>query len=261
MARRRAAVEDPFPDPRTADRHGVVCAGAAPYPELLRIAYGKGIFPWPHEGTPLLWFSPDPRYLVEPARVHVHRSLRKALKKTSLRVTADTAFERVMEGCATVKRQGQRSTWITDDMIAGYTALHREGIAHSIEAWDGDRLVGGLYGVSIGAQFCGESMFARVDDASKIAFVTLATQLHAWGFHFIDCQTYTEHTSRFGTIPTPRTAYLERLAHATRAPGRLGPWVLERTPQDAAALLRAPLPADSERAEHASAADADDEDA
>jgi leucyl/phenylalanyl-tRNA--protein transferase len=185
----------------------------------LRNAYGKGIFPWPHEGTPLLWFSPNPRYLVEPARVHVHRSLRKALKKTTLRITTDTAFSRVMEACASVKRQGQGSTWITDGMVAG-----------------------GLYGVSIGAQFCGESMFARVDDASKIAFCTLALQLSRWGFHFIDCQTYTEHTSRFGTIPTPRKDYLERLAHAVRAPSRLAPWTLEVTPRDAAELLRAPLP-------------------
>lgn len=243
MAKKRAlASDDPFPDPRTADRHGVVCAGAFPHPDLLRIAYGKGIFPWPHEETPLLWFSPDPRYLVEPGRVHVHRSLRKTLKKTKLRVTADTAFSKVMEACATVKRGGQGSTWITDDMIEGYSALHAQGLAHSVEAWDGDKLVGGLYGVSIGAQFCGESMFARADDASKIAFATLATQLHAWGFHFIDSQTYTEHTSRFGTIPTPRDVYLDRLSHAVRAPGKLGPWVLDKTPADAAALLRAPLP-------------------
>jgi leucyl/phenylalanyl-tRNA--protein transferase len=259
MAKKRPSADDPFPDPSTADRHGVVCAGAAPYPELLRIAYGKGIFPWPHDGTPLLWFSPDPRYLVEPGRVHLHRSLRKALRKTQLRVTADTAFEKVMEGCASVKRQGQGSTWITDEMIEGYTALHKGGLAHSVEAWDGDTLVGGLYGVSIGAQFCGESMFARVDDASKIGFATLAAQLHAWGFHFIDCQTYTEHTSRFGTIPTPRATYLERLGHATRAAGRPGPWVLDRTPADAVALLRAPLPEEHARGTHD--VDGDDEDA
>jgi leucyl/phenylalanyl-tRNA--protein transferase len=235
-------LDDPFPDPRTADPHGVVCAGAKPDVDLLRIAYAKGIFPWPHTGTPLLWFSPDPRYLVVPARVHVHRSLRKVLKKTPLVIKADTAFDRVMQECSKKKRPGQRGTWITKDMIKGYTALHRQGFAHSVEAWLGDELVGGLYGVSIGAQFCGESMFAHVPDASKIAFVTLAVQLARWNFDFIDCQTYTEHTSRFGTVPTPREVYLEKLAKAVRAPSKLAPWDFTATPLDAASMLHAELP-------------------
>ncbi len=246
MATKRAtAITDPFPDPRSADEDGVVCQGAKPDPELLAIAYRKGIFPWPHRGIDLLWFSPDPRYLVLPAQVHVNRSLKKALRRSTLTIKADTAFAAVMDQCAAAKRPGQRGTWITRAMVDGYCALHAQGFAHSVEAWRDDVLVGGLYGVSFGAQFCGESMFALEDDASKVAFATLAAQLARWQFDFIDCQTHTEHTARFGTVPTARESYLKRLALAVAKPTRLAPWPITTTPQQAADMLTAPLPAPS----------------
>ncbi|HEY4221136.1 MAG TPA: leucyl/phenylalanyl-tRNA--protein transferase, partial [Myxococcota bacterium] len=144
-----------FPDPEQASPEGVVAVGAKPDADTLKDAYTRGIFPWPHEGFPLLWFSPDPRFVVEPKRAHLHKSLKKAMKKTELVIRADTAFRTVIESCSDKKRPGQRGTWITDDMIEGYCALHAEGFAHSIEAWQpmqkGETLVGGLYGVSFGA--------------------------------------------------------------------------------------------------------------
>lgn len=250
MAARRARGGG-FPDPSTASPEGIVAIGAAPEPEILKEAYQKGIFPWPHEGYPLLWFSPDPRFVLEPARCHVHKSLRKAMRRTDLVVRADTAFQRVMEGCSEKKRRGQRGTWITDDMIEGYTALHRQGFAHSIEAWrpskdGGDTLVGGLYGVSFGKVFYGESMFQTEPDASKIAFATLCANLVAWGFELVDCQSHTEHLSRFGALHWSRARFLSTLGRLVRAPTREGPWTLDVTPAQAAEALKAPLPTEDE---------------
>jgi leucyl/phenylalanyl-tRNA--protein transferase len=232
-----------FPDPETADEDGVVCVGAQPVPELLKDAYRNGIFPWPHRGQPLLWFSPDPRFVLEPRRAHLHRSLKKALRKTSLRITADTAFRDVIKACGKDERPRQRGTWITPDMRAGYAALHDEGYAHSIEAWDGDALVGGLYGVAFGAVFFGESMFARVDDASKIAFATLLANLVRWDFPLVDCQSYTDHLSRFGAEHWPRRRFLDVLAENVAKPDRRGPWSLDIRPADVVDVLAAAAPA------------------
>jgi leucyl/phenylalanyl-tRNA--protein transferase len=231
-----------FPDPETANEDGIVCAGAKPTPELLKDAYRHGIFPWPHQGFPLLWFSPDPRFVLEPRRAHLHRSLQKTLRKTELRITADTAFRDVMAACGKRARAG--GTWITADMLAGYAALHDEGYAHSIEAWDGEKLVGGLYGVSFGAAFFGESMFARVDDASKIAFATLLAQLVRWDFPLVDCQTYSKHLERFGAVHWPRRRFLGVLEVCGAAPDRRGPWSLEVRPHDVVDILAAAAPAD-----------------
>ncbi len=228
-----------FPDPNDADADGVVCVGAKPTPVLLEDAYRNGIFPWPHRGQPLLWFSPDPRFVLEPARAHLHRSLKKALRRTSLRIVADTAFAAVIAACSKSARPGQRGTWITNDMIAGYTELHALGDAHSIEAWDDDRLVGGLYGVAYGAAFFGESMFARVDDASKIAFATLLANLVRWGFPLVDCQSHTEHLARFGAVSWPRQRFLDVLVECQRRPDRKGPWQLDVSPADAVDVLEA----------------------
>ena len=230
-----------FPHPSTASPDGVVAAGARPTPELLKEAYTHGIFPWPHRGLPLLWFSPDPRFVLEPRAAHIHRSLKKAMKKTALVIRADTAFGDVMKGCATSARAGQRGTWITKDMIAGYSNLHEEGIAHSIEAWDGDALVGGLYGVSFGSVFFGESMFARAADASKIAFGTLLANLVHWGFDLVDCQSYTAHLERFGAVHWPRDRFLGVLEGYLDKPSRPGPWTLELQPAQAVERLHTVL--------------------
>jgi leucyl/phenylalanyl-tRNA--protein transferase len=226
-----------FPDPREANEFGVVCAGASPEPELLKDAYQAGIFPWPHRGYPLLWFSPDPRFVLDPKRLHLHRSLKKAMRKTTLTIKADTAFRDVMAACAKAKRHGQDGTWITRDMIRGYCSLHAEGFVHSIEAWDGDDLVGGLYGVSFGSVFFGESMFARAPDASKIAFATAVGNMVDWGFTLVDCQSYTDHLARFGAEDWPRTKFLAALAEGMKAPTRPGPWSLALQPAEALARL------------------------
>jgi leucyl/phenylalanyl-tRNA--protein transferase len=228
-----------FPDPSEADEHGVVCAGAAPHPELLKEAYRSGIFPWPHKGHPLLWFSPDPRFVLWPRSLHLHRSLKKAMRKTTLVITADTAFRDVMAGCAKARRRGESGTWITRDMIEGYCALHAEGLCHSIEAWDGDTLVGGLYGVSFGSVFFGESMFARAPDASKIAFATLVANLIRQGFTLIDCQSYTEHLARFGAVELPRPQFLAALQEGLKAETKKVPWSLRLQPAAAVDYLEA----------------------
>src|SRR5262249_48808269 len=151
-------------------------------------AYAQGIFPWPAcEDWPVLWYSPDPRMVLVPTALHISHSLRKTLQKCPFEVRFDTAFAQVIRACATVPRSGQSSTWITAYMIAAHCLLHELGFAHSAEAWANGALVGGLYGVSLGAAFFGESMFAQCPDASKVAFVHLVQHLHAWHFHFLDC--------------------------------------------------------------------------
>jgi leucyl/phenylalanyl-tRNA--protein transferase len=222
-----------FPSPERASPEGVVAFGAEPSPERLLIAYSHGIFPWPHADLPLLWFSPDPRFVLEPARAHVPGSLRKRMRRSPYEIRADTAFEQVMLGCRDVPRPGQDGTWITPAMIAGYGALHRLGFAHSVEAWRDGQLVGGLYGVSIGRMFTGESMFARAPDASKIAFATLLGNLVEWDFAFVDCEVYTDHLARFGAEEWPRRRFLKALGEAIEAPTRPGPWQLDRGPCEA----------------------------
>jgi leucyl/phenylalanyl-tRNA--protein transferase len=186
---------------------------------------------------PLLWFSPDPRFVLEPARAHVPGSLRKRIRRGGYEVRADTAFTEVMRGCSAAPRRGQQGTWITDAMVEGYTALHRLGYAHSVECYAGGELVGGLYGVSIGRMFTGESMFARAPDASKVAFATLLGNLVAWGFALVDCEVHTEHLARFGAEEWPRRRFLAALAEAVRADSRRGAWTFELDPRAALALL------------------------
>src|SRR5690606_36173982 len=166
-----------FPRPELATPEGLLAVGGDLRPERLLLAYGSGIFPWPVQGYPLLWHSPDPRFVLTPPTLKTSRSLRQTLRKRQLSLTLDTAFRDVMSACSEVPRSGQDGTWITDEMLDAYSTLHELGFAHSVEAWQDGRLVGGLYGVSIGACFCGESMFARVSDASKVAFVSLVRQL------------------------------------------------------------------------------------
>ena len=218
-------VEYPFPDPRKADAEGLVAYGGDLNPQRLLSAYAQGIFPWPYDAkTPLLWFSPDPRMTLRPADLHVSRSLQRSLNKKLYEVRFDTAFAEVIRQCATIRRPGQGGTWITQDMIQAYIQLHDMGFAHSAEAWSDGKLVGALYGVSLGAAFFGESMFARQPDASKVAFVHLVRQLQAWEFHLFDCQVHTEHVARLGATPWPRTRFLKALEKALEEPTRKGPW-------------------------------------
>lgn len=214
-----------FPDPRHADTEGLLAYGGDLSPQRLLTAYAQGIFPWPYDANwPVLWFSPDPRMVLRPADLHVSRSLRKTLNKHTFEVRCDTAFAQVIQQCARTPRPEQPGTWITDEMIQAYCTLHDLGFAHSAEAWAEGELVGGLYGVSLGAAFFGESMFAHRPDASKAAFVTLVRQLQAWEFHLVDCQMHTEHLARFGAALWRRDDFLRALARAVKVPTRQGAW-------------------------------------
>lgn len=215
-----------FPDPDLAEDNGLLAVGGDLSPKRLLLAYSLGIFPWYEEGLPILWHSPDPRFVLVASELHIGRSLRKSMRKAPFEIRCDTAFTDVMRRCGDVPRPGQDGTWITRDMLTAYGTLHSLGFAHSIEAWRDDTLVGGLYGVSIGGAFFGESMFAQAQDASKIAFATLVQKLVDWGIELVDCQVYTDHLSRFGATQWSRRRFLESLGNALQAPTRRGPWDL-----------------------------------
>ncbi len=203
---------------------GPLAVGGDLRPDRLLLAYSLGIFPWYGPGEPIQWHSPDPRMVLLANELRVTRSLRRTLRKGRFRLTLDTAFGAVVEACAQTPRPGQDGTWITDEMKAAYLKLHERGLAHSAEAWDGDDLVGGLYGVSLGAAFFGESMFTHVPEASKVSFVTFTEQLERWGIRLVDCQVYTEHLARFGAREWPRSEFLAALRVALEVPARVGPW-------------------------------------
>lgn len=219
--------EHVFPDPQLSREDGLLAVGGDLHPHRLLLAYATGIFPWYSEGQPILWHSPDPRFVLEPKDLRIQRSLKKVLKKHPFELRMDSDFEAVIDGCARARRPGQRGTWITRDMKEGYLELHRLGFAHSTEAWHEGKLVAGLYGVSLGTVYFGESMFTRVDDASKIAFVALVRQLQVWGFELIDSQVYTRHVARFGAAEIPRRRYLSTLERCLREPTRRGAWTLQ----------------------------------
>lgn len=215
-----------FPPVHLAE-DGLLAVGGDLRPERLLLAYSRGIFPWYGENLPILWHSPDPRMVMMTRELVVQRSLRKAIRRQPYRLAMDTAFRDVLIACAAAPRPGQDGTWLIPEMVDAYVALHDLGFAHSIEAFAGDELVGGLYGVSLGTAFFGESMFARAPDASKIAFVAAIHQLDAWGITLVDCQVHTEHLARFGAHEISRTTYLERLAIALDEPTRRGQWRFE----------------------------------
>lgn len=218
----------PFPPVALAlrDPDGLLAIGGDLSPRRLVNAYRNGIFPWYSKGQPILWWSPDPRLVLEPAALRVSRSLRKTLRRAPYRITLDRDFAGVIDGCAAPRRDGE-GTWITPEMRAAYLRLHELGYAHSAEAWSGEMLVGGLYGIAIGRMFFGESMFTRASDASKIAFVHLVRQLEAWGFGLIDCQVETAHLARFGARPIPRAEFIERMQPLLAQPPVPAPWRLE----------------------------------
>jgi len=212
-----------FPPPERGPRHGPIAVGGDLRPERLLLAYSMGIFPW--QGEPLHWHSPDPRMVLQAGELHVSHSLQKTLRRQPYRITLDRAFREVMVACATVPRPGQEGTWITPDMVDSYCELHRRGLSHSAEAWgEGDELLGGLYGISLGAAFFGESMFSRARDASKVAFVHLVRQLERWGIPLVDCQVYTDHLASLGAREWPRRSFLAALREALQQPTRPGPW-------------------------------------
>jgi leucyl/phenylalanyl-tRNA--protein transferase len=218
-----------FPPPEHAV-DGLVAMGGDLSPERLLLAYRSGIFPWYEDGLPILWHSPDPRCVIPLDRIHVGRTLRRAIAKGTYAVRYDTAFARVIGACKATPRAGQDGTWITDEMEQAYVQLHAMGYAHSVEAWAGEELVGGLYGVSLGHVFFGESMFAWQPNASKVALVALAERLASWGFRVIDAQVPTPHTLAMGAVEWPRRRFLEVLHQELAHPTRRGSWAEQEPP-------------------------------
>jgi len=215
-----------FPPPERADEDGLLAFGGDLRPERLLLAYSQGIFPWYAEGLPILWHSPDPRFVVLASELHVPRSLEKTLQRGTFEIRLDTSFEEVIDACGKLPRPEQDGTWITEEMKRAYTELHRLGYAHSAEAFREGRLVGGLYGVSLGGAFFGESMFALETDASKAAFVVLVREVKRHDIELIDCQVYTHHLARFGASLWSRRRYLDALRTALQKPTRRGAWRL-----------------------------------
>ena len=213
-----------FPDPQSADGEGFLASGGDLSPEMLVMAYSIGVFPWFDDHSPILWWSPDPRIIFYPGKIRVSKSLKQTLGSGKYTVTFDRAFTEVIEHCSRVKRQGQKGTWITAEMKEAYINLHKEGFAHSVEAWHGDTLAGGLYGVSIGTAFFGESMFHLMTDASKVAFAHLAKRLEEWGFRFIDGQVPNPHLNTLGAVKIDRIRFLAMLHEAIQEVTRLGSW-------------------------------------
>lgn len=206
-----------FPPAEEAEdsEDGLLAVGGDYRCERLLNAYASGIFPWPvAAGQPITWFSPNPRFVLKAADLHIPKSLVKTLRKGLFEYRVDTAFPEVIHACSTAVRPGQDGTWITDDLEKGYCELNRRGFAHSFEAWQDGVLAGGFYGVAIGPCFFGESMFARVPDASKCAFATFARRMFDRGVPWIDCQVYTDHLARFGAKEIPRAEYLQLLSSA-----------------------------------------------
>lgn len=203
----------PFPPLHTAltDPNGLIAIGDDLRPERLMAAYARGIFPWYSAGQPVMWWSPDPRMVLFPDELRVTRSLEKRLRRADYEIRFDTAFREVMQACAGTPRPDQDGTWIVPEIVDAYCRLHQLGHAHSVETWMDGQLAGGLYGVAIGRMFYGESMFHRVTDASKLAFVHLVRYLQQHGFGMIDCQMKTAHLASFGAREIPRQAFAEQL--------------------------------------------------
>lgn len=219
-----------FPPPELAEDDGLLAVGGDLSEGRLLLAYSKGIFPWYSEGSPILWWSPDPRLVLLPGELRVSRSLRQTIKKGIYEVTMDRAFEDVIRSCASVRRGPDEGTWITAEMIEAYVGLHNSGFAHSVESWYEGELAGGLYGVSLGGAFFGESMFARRADASKVAFVGLVGRLLDWGFTLVDCQVKTRHLISLGAREIPRAQFMNMLGQALIMSGRSGEWIFSGNP-------------------------------
>ena len=216
-----------FPPPDYADPSGLLAVGGDLSSERLLEAYRAGIFPWYSDDQPILWWSPDPRFVLKLDEFKLSRSLRKTLRRKIFRVTFDRAFEEVIAACAAVPRDDQSGTWITSQMEQAYIELHGLGYAHSVESWFEGKLVGGLYGVSLGKAFFGESMFHRKTDGSKVALATLVEKLQTWGFHFVDSQLTTDHMTSLGAKEISRRIFLKQLGSALRHPTKRGKWRID----------------------------------
>lgn len=205
-----------FPSPELARKDGLLAIGGDLSEKRLLKAYSIGIFPWYTEDSPILWWSPDPRLIIAPEELKVSKSLMKVINKDIFKVTMNTAFEKVIRSCSEVVRKGQNGTWITEEMIEAYIRLHKTGYAHSIESWYEEKLVGGLYGIILGKAFFGESMFSKMSNASKVAFVWLVEKLREEGFKLIDCQVTTGHLISLGAREVTRKEFLEMLREALK---------------------------------------------
>ncbi len=217
-----------FPPVHLAEE-GLLAVGGDLSPERLLAAYRSGIFPWYSEDDPILWWAPERRMVLFPEALHVSRRFKRTLDSGHFTATADAGFDDVIKHCASVPRRGQDGTWILPEMIEAYTRLHHQGYVHSIECRVKDELVGGLYGLSLGGCFFGESMFSLVKDASKVAFTALANQCRQWGFLMIDCQLPTAHLYGLGACDISREKFMGLLKNALHMPTRKGPWRLDET--------------------------------
>ena len=218
-----------FPPPHLGTKEGLLAVGGDLSQKRLLLAYSLGIFPWFSNEEPIMWWSPDPRLVLYPGEIRISKSLNKVVNKGIFSVTIDTAFAQVINSCAQVRIRNGEETWIVEDMINAYCKLHESGFAHSVEAWHEGRLAGGLYGVSLGRCFFGESMFTDISNASKVAFVSLVEYLNALSFDMIDCQTATDHLIRFGAREIPRVSFLKQLKIALDTPTIRGKWGIDQS--------------------------------
>lgn len=216
-----------FPPVEYADEHGLLAYGGDLSPERLLLAYRQGIFPWYAQGQPILWWCPEPRMVIYPQALHISRSLRKSLKQNCFSVTLDTCFRDIMEACANSRIASGEGTWILPEMVEAYCNLHRAGFAHSVEVWHDGELAGGMYGVSLGRAFFGESMFSYQTNASKTAMAYLCAQLTRWDFGLLDCQVANPHLVRMGGVELSRGDFMAKLQKLRRFPARRGKWVLD----------------------------------
>jgi leucyl/phenylalanyl-tRNA---protein transferase len=213
-----------FPNPAKADKDGLIAVGGDLSPERLLEAYRTGIFPWFSDDSPILWWSPDPRMLLFPGEFKKSKSLRQTIRNSNFEVRFDSDFSNVITNCATNSRKHEDGTWITPEMISAYCKLHDMGFAHSVETYHNGLLAGGLYGISIGKAFFGESMFHIERDASKVALSALVDRMTEWNFHFIDAQQRTEHLRSLGARPVSRHEFLLLLKEAVNYPSQTGKW-------------------------------------
>jgi leucyl/phenylalanyl-tRNA---protein transferase len=207
-----------FPHPQNASSDGLLAVGGDLSVERLLLAYESGIFPWYNKEEPILWWSPDPRFILKPSEIKISKSMRQIIRKKKFNVTFNQCFENIIINCSIVPRNGQSGTWLTDEMIDAYIQLHKLGYAHSVETWQDGKLVGGLYGLSLGKCFFGESMFAKVSNASKVSLIHLAESLNDWNFNIIDCQAHTNHLASLGAKFISRIEFLNYLQINKREP-------------------------------------------
>ncbi len=220
----RLSEKNSFPPPHFAEPEGLLAVGGDLSEKRILLAYQMGIFPWFTEDEPILWWSPDPRLLLYPSDIYISKRLNRTIRQGTFKITCDTAFDRVISACASVRVKNFQETWIGEEMIEAYCRLFESGYAHSVEVWYQGELAGGLYGLSLGGSFFGESMFSYVSNTSKIAFVALCRFLNALSFDLIDCQVKTDHLKRMGAVEVSRSRFLKQLQHSVTRTTLKGNW-------------------------------------